>query len=125
MHPGFDATVLDDLGRRLSAVRLAPDRGTAWEQGVPRPWLTSLLADWQQFDTGAFQARLDRHAHFRATVDGLVIHLVHEPGRGPAPLPLLLTHGWPGSFCEYLDLLPLLTDPGTHGGDPGLSLIHI
>jgi pimeloyl-ACP methyl ester carboxylesterase len=48
-----------------------------------------------------------------------VIHLVHEHGRGPAPLPLLLTHGWPGSFCEYLDLLPLLTDPGAHGGDPG------
>lgn len=42
-----------------------------------------------------------------------------SPGRGPAPLPLLLTHGWPGSFCEYLDLLPLLTDPGGHGGDPG------
>ena len=47
-----------------------------------------------------------------------MIHLVHEPGRGPAPLPLLLTHGWPSSFCEYLDLLPLLTDPGAHGGDP-------
>jgi pimeloyl-ACP methyl ester carboxylesterase len=119
MYPGFDATVLDDLGRRLSAVRLAPGNGTAWEQGVPRPWLTSLLADWQQFDTGAFQARLDQLAHLRATVDGLVIHLVHEPGRGLAPLPLLLTHGWPGSFCEYLDLVPLLTDPGAHGGDPG------
>src|SRR5262249_662516 len=47
------------------------------------------------------------------------LHLVHEPGRGPAPLPLLLTHGWPGSFCEYLDIMPLLTDPGAHGGDPG------
>ena len=119
VHPGFDAAVLDDLGRRLSAVRLAPGDGTAWEQGVPRPWLTSLLAGWQQFDIGAFQARLDQLAHVRASVDGLVIHLVHEPGRGLAPLPLLLTHGWPGSFCEYLDLVPLLTDPGAHGGDPG------
>jgi len=119
VHPGLDATVRDDLGRRLSAVRLAPGGGTGWEQGVPRPWLASLLADWQQFDTGAFQARLDQLAHVRARVDGLVIHLVHQPGRGLAPLPLLLTHGWPGSFCEYLDLLPLLTDPGAHGGDPG------
>jgi pimeloyl-ACP methyl ester carboxylesterase len=119
VHPGFDAAVLDDLGRRLSAVRLAPGGGIAWERGVPRPWLASLLADWRQFDTGAFQARLDQLAHLRASVDGLVIHLVHEPGRGLAPLPLLLTHGWPGSFCEYLDLLPLLTDPGAHGGDPG------
>ena len=62
VHPRFDAAVLDDLGRRLSAVRLAPGGGTAWEQGVPRPWLTSLLADWQQFDAGAFQAGFLRDA---------------------------------------------------------------
>jgi len=115
---GFDAAVLDDLGRRLSAARLATDGGTAWEQGVPQSWLAGVLADWQRFDTAAFQTRLDRLAHSRAVVDGQVIHLVHEPGRGPAPLPLLLTHGWPGSFCEYLDIMPLLTDPGAHGGDP-------
>jgi pimeloyl-ACP methyl ester carboxylesterase len=118
VHPEFDATVLDDLGRRLSAARLAPGGAAAWEQGVPRSWLAGLLAGWQQFDTGAFQARLDQLTHLRATIGGQVIHLVHQPGRGPAPLPLLLTHGWPGSFCEYLDLLPLLTDPGAHGGDP-------
>jgi len=118
-HPGFDAAVLDDLDRRLSAARLPPGAGTTWEQGVPKPWLAGLLADWQRFDTGAFQARLDRFAHVRAVVGGQAIHLVHQNGRGPAPLPLLLTHGWPSSFCEYLDLLPLLTDPGTYGGDPG------
>jgi pimeloyl-ACP methyl ester carboxylesterase len=115
---GFDAAVLDDLGRRLSAARLSTGGGAAWEQGMPRSWLAGVLADWQRFDTAAFQTRLDRLAHSRAVVDGQVIHLVHEPGRGPAPLPLLLTHGWPGSFCEYLDILPLLTDPGAHGGDP-------
>jgi len=118
-HPEFDAAALDDLGRRLSAARLAPGGGTAWEQGVPQPWLAGLLADWQRFDVGAFQVRLDRLAHVRAVVAGQAIHLVHQRGRGPAPLPLLLTHGWPSSFCEYLDLLPLLTDPGGHGGDPG------
>jgi pimeloyl-ACP methyl ester carboxylesterase len=116
---GFDAAVLDDLGRRLSATRLAADGGPAWGRGVPRSWLAGVLADWQRFDTAAFQTRLNRLAHWRAVVDGQVIHLVHEPGRGPAPLPLLLTHGWPGSFCEYLDIMPLLTDPGAHGGDPG------
>ena len=114
---GFDAAVLDDLGRRLSAARLAPGGATGWEQGVPRSWLGDVLADWQRFDTAAFQTRLDQLAHSRAVVDGQVIHLVHEPGRGPAPLPLLLTHGWPGSFCEYLDIMPMLTDPGAHGGD--------
>ena len=51
-------------------------------------------------------------------MDGQLIHLVHVPGQGPDPLPLLLTHGWPGSFCEYLDLIPLLADPAAHGGDP-------
>lgn len=119
VHPRFDAAVLDDLRRRLSASRLAGNGGGGWEQGVPQPWLAGLLADWQRFDPAAFQARLDRLAHGQARVDGQMIHLVHEPGRGPAPLPLLLTHGWPGSFCEYLDLLPLLTDPAAHGGDPG------
>ena len=119
VHPGFDAAVLDDLGGRLSAARLTPDRGTAWEQGVPGSWLAGLLADWQRFDTGAFGARLAQFAHFRAVVGRQAIHLVHQRGRGPTPLPLLLAHGWPGSFCEYLDLLPLLTDPGAHGGDPG------
>ena len=119
VHPGFDPAVLDDLGRRLSVARLAPDGGTAWERGVPRRWLAGLLADWQRFDAGAFAARLDQFAHVRAVVGGQAIHLVHQRGRGPAPLPLLLTHGWPGSFCEYLDLVPLLTDPGAHGGDPG------
>jgi len=116
--PGFDAAALEDLRGRLSAARLAPDGG-GWEQGVPRAWLAGLLADWQRFDTGAFQARLDQVAHFHASIGGQVIHLVREPGRGPAPLPLLLTHGWPGSFCEYLDILPLLTDPAAHGGDAG------
>jgi pimeloyl-ACP methyl ester carboxylesterase len=84
---------------------------------VPGHWLAELLVDWQAFDTSRFEARLDRLTHLRANMDGQLVHLVHAPGRGPDPLPLLLTHGWPGSFCEYLDLLPLLTDPEAHGGD--------
>jgi hypothetical protein len=78
----FDAAVLDDLDRRLSAARLATDGGRGWEEGVPRSWLADVLADWRRFDTAAFQARLDRLAHARAVADGQVIHLVHEPGRG-------------------------------------------
>jgi pimeloyl-ACP methyl ester carboxylesterase len=115
----LDDVALGDLRRRVAASRLPPEDGGGWERGVPRPRLADLLADWQRFDTAAFQARLDRLAHLQAVVGGQVIHLVHAPGRGPAPLPLVLTHGWPSSFCEYLDILPLLTDPGAHGGDPG------
>ena len=107
-----------DLRERLRRTRLAIADSDGWERGVPRSWLAALLADWQAFDDGAFQARLDRLTHLEAVVDGQLIHLVHVPGRGPDPLPLLLTHGWPGSFCEYLDLIPLLADPAAHGGDP-------
>src|SRR5215813_8553618 len=113
----LDAAELGDLRRRLAASRLIPEDDSRWERGAPRSWLADLLTGWQRFDTGAFQARLDQLTHLTASVDGQVIHLVHAPGRGPAPLPLLLTHGWPSSFCEYLDILPLLTDPGAHGGD--------
>ena len=56
--------------------------------------------------------------HFRADVEGVGIHFIHLRGRGPAPMPLLITHGWPSSFVEMLALIPLLADPGAHGGDP-------
>jgi pimeloyl-ACP methyl ester carboxylesterase len=61
--------------------------------------------------------------HFRADVEGVGIHFIHQRGRhprgqGPAPMPLLITHGWPSSFVEMLALIPLLADPGAHGGDP-------
>jgi len=91
----LDDVALGDLRRRVAASRLPPEDGGGWERGVPRPRLADLLADWQRFDTAAFQARLDRLAHLQAVVGGQVIHLVHAPGRGPAPLPLVLTHGWP------------------------------
>ena len=109
---------LDDLRERLLRTRLTTADGDGRARGVPRSWLAALLADWQKFDVAAFQARLDRLTHREVTVDGQRIHLVHAPGQGPDPLPLLLTHGWPGSFCEYLDLIPLLADPAAHGGDP-------
>lgn len=61
---------------------------------------------------------MNRLPHFRARVDGLGIHFIHARGRGPRPLPLLITHGWPSSFVEMLELIPLLADPAAHGGDP-------
>jgi len=113
----LDKAMLEELRQRLAVARLVPLDG-GWERGTPRGWLVGLLADWRQFDADGFQDRLDELTHLRATVGSQAIHLVHEPGRGPQPLPLLLTHGWPGSFCEYLDIVPLLTDPGAHGADP-------
>lgn len=109
---------LADLQARLSCVQLPPDLGSGWERGVPRDWLGELLEDWRRFDPAALQRQLDALRHLRADVDGQQLHVVHAPGRGPNPLPILLTHGWPGSFLEYLKLLPLLCDPGAHGADP-------
>jgi pimeloyl-ACP methyl ester carboxylesterase len=105
----FDEGVLADLRVRLDRSRLPDSRG--WERGVPRSWLAELVAQWRAFDTARFETWLNRVSHLQASVAGQLVHLVQVPGRGPDPLPLVLTHGWPSSFCEFGDLIPLLTDP--------------
>ena len=112
----LDGAALADLARRLGTARLTARHDSTWERGVPGSWLAGLIAGWRAFDPLRLQARLDQLTHLRAEVGGIAVHLVYAPGSGPDPLPLLLTHGWPSSFLEYLDLLPLLTDPGGHGG---------
>jgi pimeloyl-ACP methyl ester carboxylesterase len=74
---------------------------------------------WQTgFDWRAQEAAINRFRQFRATVDGVRLHVVHQRGTDAAPMPLVLTHGWPSTFYELLPLVPLLTDPTGHGGDP-------
>jgi pimeloyl-ACP methyl ester carboxylesterase len=109
---------LADLAARLARTRLPADLWSGWEQGVPTGWLRSLLEDWRAFDPATLQLRLDGLRQLRAEVGGQTVHVVVAEGQGPDPMPLLLTHGWPGSFLEYLELLPLLCDPGAHGGNP-------
>jgi pimeloyl-ACP methyl ester carboxylesterase len=116
-RPVLAGDALALLAERLGRSRLpapAPDR---WEQGVATQWLTETLGAWRTFDVTGLQQRLDRLPHLSAEIDGQQVHFLHLRGNGPAPFPLLLTHGWPGSFCEYLELLPLLTDPHAYGGD--------
>jgi hypothetical protein len=109
---------LRELSRRLNGYRESADLGAGWERGMPGDWLNAVLDDWRIFDTDGLQHRLDALRQQRAEVASQMLHLVHAEGRGPSPLPLLLTHGWPGSFLEYLPVLPLLTDPGAHDADP-------
>ena len=109
---------LRELKRRLNDHRGFPGLGSGWDQGVPGEWLNAVLDDWRVFNTDRLQSRLDALRQQHAAIGGHGLHLVHVEGRGPTPLPLLLTHGWPGSFLEYLPILPLLTDPGGHGADP-------
>jgi pimeloyl-ACP methyl ester carboxylesterase len=111
---------LADLRERLERTRW-PDEieGAAWEYGTDLAYMQELATYWRtDFDWRAQEAAINTFAHFRATVGGLGIHFIHARGAGPNPLPLIITHGWPGSFVEMLKILPLLTDPARHGGDP-------
>ena len=112
------ADALEDLATRLSRTRLPEYLESGWEQGVPAGWLRGLLEDWRAFDHHAFQRRIDGLHQLQAEIGGQTLHVVVADGHGPNPLPLLLTHGWPGSFLEYLKVLPLLADPAAHDADP-------
>jgi pimeloyl-ACP methyl ester carboxylesterase len=112
--------VLVDLRTRLARTRF-PDEipGSGWRYGTDLAYLRELVAYWRdRYDWRAEEARLNHLHHFRARVGGLAIHFIHERGVGPRPLPLVVTHGWPGSVAEFTKIIPLLTDPGRHGGDP-------
>src|SRR6266516_3531440 len=111
--------VLDDLRSRLARTRW-PDRlpYPGWAAGADIGYLRELVAYWaSRFDWRAQERHLNSFAQFTADIDGQRVHFVHQRGGGPDPFPLVLTHGWPGSFAELLKLVPLLTDPASHGGD--------
>jgi pimeloyl-ACP methyl ester carboxylesterase len=112
--------VLIDLKYRLDHIRW-PDQleNVAWERGTEKGYLQSLVSYWsEQYDWRAQEAELNRLPQFRCTVDGVDVHFIHERGRGPNPLPIILTHGWPDSFIRYKKMIPLLADPARYGGDP-------
>ena len=114
---------LDDLHERLARTRWPDEvQGADWDYGTNLAYLKTLVAYWHnQFDWRAQEAKLNQFAQFRADIDGFGIHFIHERGQGPKPLPIILTHGWPGSFFEMVKIIPLLTDPAGHGGDPADS----
>jgi pimeloyl-ACP methyl ester carboxylesterase len=115
----FDPAVMDDLRERLGRTRWPDQVGRPWESGTDLDYLRELAGYWvAEFDWGAQVERLNQFPHFRARVQGLGIHFLHQRGRGPNPIPLIVSHGWPGSFLEMLKILPLLTDPARFGGDP-------
>ena len=113
-----DDPVLEDLRGRLTRTRF-PDQieGTGWEYGIPIAYLRELVEYWRDtFDWRAQEARLNALAHFRTRIDGQSIHFIHARSAHADALPLLITHGWPGSVVEFLDVIPRLTDPQAHGG---------
>lgn len=110
---------LTDLMNRLARTRWPGQvEGIGWEQGTDQAYLESLLDYWRSgFDWRAQEAALNKFAQFRATIGCQQIHFVHERAKSGRGLPLIITHGWPGSFAEMLKIIPMLTDPASHGGD--------
>jgi len=113
--------VLDDLNARLDNVRW-PDRpphGEPWQFGTDLTYLQELVAYWRhQFDWRAQEKKINQFPQYTAHVKGIDVHFIHVQGKGPRPLPLLLSHGWPGSIWEMHKVIPMLTDPAQFGGDP-------
>ena len=116
-------SVLDDLRQRLAQTRW-PDEipHSGWDYGSNLDYLKELVEYWRTgFDWRAQERLLNSFSQFKSQVDGMDIHFVHERGTGPDPMPLVITHGWPSTFFEMSKILPLLSDPGSHGGDPADS----
>ncbi|MEU0806297.1 epoxide hydrolase family protein [Streptomyces sp. NPDC005970] len=111
---------LDDLHERLDRTRW-PDElpGVGWAYGVPRDYLRELVRYWRHtYDWGAAEARLNEWPQFTTTIDGANIHFAHIRSPEPDATPLIMTHGWPGSFAEFTQVAGPLTDPRAHGADP-------
>lgn len=111
-------SALDDLRLRLENVRW-PNAETAegWSQGVPLSKMKPLIEYWRtKYDWRRFEAKINSYPQFRTRIDGLGIHFLHVKSKHEHALPILLTHGWPGSVNEFLDVIGPLTDPTAHGG---------
>ncbi|MBW9213551.1 epoxide hydrolase 1 [Mumia sp. zg.B53] len=109
---------LGDLRDRLRRTRWPEAEPVSdWSQGIPRGYLQDLCRYWaEDYDWRVTEARLNAVPQFRTRIDGLDVHYLHRRSPHPSALPVVLTHGWPGSVLEFLDLLDPLTDPTAHGG---------
>jgi pimeloyl-ACP methyl ester carboxylesterase len=114
----IDQSLIDDLHHRIDLVRW-PEAETVsdWSQGVPLAALRGLVDYWRQdYDWRRCEARLNGFANHLVEIDGLDIHFIHARSPHPQAVPLILTHGWPGSVIEFLDVIGPLIDPVVHGG---------
>jgi len=112
--------VIADLHLRLAHVRWPTlPHGAGWKAGTEPEYLRQFVDYWQRsYDWRAHEARLNGFMHFKATVHDIGVHFIYERGKGPNPMPIILTHGYPDSFCRFLKLIPMLTDPASYGGQP-------
>jgi len=123
----FRLTVPDeavaDLRARLERTRWPDEPPLApWSTGTSLAYMKDLARHWASgFDWRAWEAKLNSFRQFTVPLHGIQLHYLHEEGRGPQPMPLLLSHGWPGSVFEFHKLIPMLADPARFGADPADS----
>jgi epoxide hydrolase len=122
VHPftvAISDSEIEDLKQRLARTRWPnPETVPDWSQGVRLENAKSLIGYRErEYDWRRFESELNRFAHFLTTIDGLDIHFIHVKSKNPNAMPLILTHGWPGSIVESLKLIGPLTDPVAFGGD--------
>ncbi len=119
----FPESALDDLRRRLEHVRWPIDPGNEdWRYGANRAYLEELVAYWRdEYDWRTHEATMNTFSHYKVDIDGVPIHFLREPGRGPNPIPIILSHGWPWTFWDFHDVVRRLSDPAAYGGDPADS----
>src|ERR1043165_4135174 len=111
--------VLDDLKSRLRNTR-GPEAELVedWSQGAPLKWIKDICRYWaEEYDWRGREARLNRFAQFTTEIDGLDIHFLHVRSKHPEAMPLVITHGWPGSVVEFHKVIEPLTNPTAHGGN--------
>lgn len=111
---------LDDLNRRLDNTRWPTEiSGAGWDRGVPLDYLKELADYWRtRYDWRAAENRLNQFPQFVTEIDGANVHFFHVRSPEPDAMPVIMSHGWPGSAAEYLDVIGPLTDPRAHGGAP-------
>jgi len=111
---------LDDLHERLARTRWPdelPDAG--WDYGIPLGYVQELARYWRtDYDWRAYEAWLNEFPQFTTTIDGAKVHFMHVRSKEPDAMPLIITHGWPGSVVEFMNIIGPLTDPPAYGGDP-------
>jgi len=114
-------STLDDLRQRLANTRWPdPETTDDWSQGIPLAYMQEVVRYWaSKYDWRRCEARLNRFDSFKTTLDGLGIHFLHVRSPQEDALPLVMTHGWPGSIVEFLEVIEPLADPVAHGGNAG------
>lgn len=116
----IDDEVLDDLKQRLRRARFPMDvNNDDWKYGANVAYMDELVRYWvDEYDWRAVEKAMNGFHHYRTEIDDCPIHFIHEKGKGPDPVPLILTHGWPWSFWDFRDVIGPLSDPAAYGGDP-------